>query len=487
MPSATPLSSTKATVSAVTARARGLSLAIRIALVTVASAVLAVMVAGAVSYPLARSASQQESQNRLEQLTNATVAAVDRRPLPSGDLFPARLVQVLRSEDISVYYVNPGGQLPEFFTAADAAALANGQEIQGERESSEGQVLVSARKLSTGGAIVLTQPVTVTGRFAFAVIGRFAVALAIGVAIAAAFGLLLARRLTRSLRDAADAAKRLGQGERDVQLSVEGPAEIAELAEALNQLRQALTVSEGRQREFLLSVSHELRTPLTAIRGYAEALNDGIVPPADAPRTGGIMQSEADRLDAIVTDLLQLARLDAFDFPVAPAAVDFGEIGKQAVQVWADRCAAEGLRLESELGADELVGYTDPIRVRQIIDNLCANALRVTPQGGAIALTVRSDRPDQVTVEVRDSGPGLTPDDCVVAFEPAELYTRYRGVRQVGTGVGLALVGRLSRRLGGTASAGSAAEGGARFTITVARYLQDPNPASRNPPHVNAT
>ena len=97
------------------------------------------------------------------------------------------------------------------------------------------------------------------------------------------------------------------------------------------------------------------------------------------------------------------------------------------------------------------------------------------------------DRPDQVTVEVRDSGPGLTPDDCVVAFEPAELYTRYRGVRQVGTGVGLALVGRLSRRLGGTASAGSAAEGGARFTITVARYLQDPNPASRNPPHVNAT
>lgn len=487
MPNTPSLAGPKATVSAVTARARGLSLGIRIALVTVASAVLAVIVAGAVSYPLARSASQQESQNRLEQLTNATVAAVDRRPLPSGDLFPPRLVQVLRAEDISVYYINPGGQLPGFFSAADAAALANGQEVQGARDSADGQVLVSARQLSNGGAIVLAQPVTVTGRFAFAVIGRFALALAIGVAIAALFGLLLARWLTRSLREAADAAKRLGQGERDVQLSVKGPAEIADLAEALNQLRQALTVSEGRQREFLLSVSHELRTPLTAIRGYAEALKDGIVDPSEAPRTGGIMQSEADRLDAIVSDLLQLARLDALDFPVAPAAVDFREIGEQAVQVWADRCAGEGLRMEAELGPDTILGYTDPIRVRQIIDNLCANALRITPQGGVIVLGIRSDRADQVTVEVRDSGPGLTADDCLVAFEPAELYTRYRGIRQVGTGVGLALVGRLSQRLGGTAAAGSAPEGGAQFTITIARYLRDDNPASRFPTHLNAT
>ena len=106
------------------------------------------------------------------------------------------------------------------------------------------------------------------------------------------------------------------------------------------------------------------------------------------------------------------------------------------------------------------------MRLRQIIDNLAENALRVTPSGQPIVLAVRRDDAE-AAVEVRDGGPGLTDDDLAVAFVPEELHARYRGVRKVGTGLGLALVGSLATRLGGTAEAGHADEGGARFTVTI--------------------
>jgi two-component system sensor histidine kinase BaeS len=101
--------------------------------------------------------------------------------------------------------------------------------------------------------------------------------------------------------------------------------------------------------------------------------------------------------------------------------------------------------------------------VRQIVDGLCENALRVVPPGAALVLAAY---PGQLAVvEVRDGGPGFTDDDLAVAFERGALYQRYRGVRKVGSGLGLALAARLVRRLGGTIEAGHAPEGGARFTV----------------------
>ena len=117
-----------------------------------------------------------------------------------------------------------------------------------------------------------------------------------------------------------------------------------------------------------------------------------------------------------------------------------------------------------ELPAEPLEIRTDPVRVRQIVDGLAENALRVTPAGAPIVLAAREET-GAVVVEVRDGGPGLTDDDLAVAFDRGVLYERYRGVRQVGTGLGLALVAGLAERLGGRAFAGRAPEGGAAFAV----------------------
>ncbi|HCL70398.1 MAG TPA: sensor histidine kinase, partial [Actinobacteria bacterium] len=159
-------------------------------------------------------------------------------------------------------------------------------------------------------------------------------------------------------------------------LTPRGPAEVADIAEALNALNAALATSEGRQREFLLSVSHELRTPLTAIRGYAEALNDDILDPEELTSVGATIGHEASRLDRLVHDLLDLARLGAADFHVNAADVDVREILTEAAEVWRTRCDRDGVTLTLAEAARPVHVHVDAMRLRQIIDNLMENALR---------------------------------------------------------------------------------------------------------------
>src|SRR5207248_2901020 len=145
-------------------------------------------------------------------------------------------------------------------------------------------------------------------------VGRLLLALAAGLVVAGVAGLLLARVLARPLRRTAEVAHSMAAGHRDARVPVEGAAEVADVAVALNGLADALLHSEARQREFLMSVSHELRTPLTAVSGFAESLADGVVSGPAVPAVGRTVQREAQRLDRLVGDLLDLARLGADDF-----------------------------------------------------------------------------------------------------------------------------------------------------------------------------
>jgi two-component system sensor histidine kinase BaeS len=328
-----------------------------------------------------------------------------------------------------------------------------------------GQRVLLEGRPTEAGAIVLVQRRADAIAVGDRAINRLLLALLIGVAIASGLAVLVARRISRPLRQTAGAAHALAAGRRDVQVTLEGPAEVYEVGEAVNTLASALSHSEARQREFLLSVSHELRTPLTAITGYAESLADGVVPPESAPEVGAVVLSEAHRLERLVGDLLDLARLDARDFRVEVGTVDAVGLVRDAGKVWADRCAAVGVEFRLEIGGPEpLLCRTDPSRMRQALDGLLENALRVTPAGAPIVLSVRAVQPG-VLFEVRDGGPGLSESDLAVAFDRSALYERYRGLRQVGTGLGLAIVHGLVTRLGGAVEAGHAQEGGARFTV----------------------
>ena len=258
----------------------------------------------------------------------------------------------------------------------------------------------------------------------------------------------------------------MGNGRRDLRAPVEGPREVADVADAVNRLADSLARSEARQRDFLLSVSHELRTPLTAVSGFAESLADGVVTGPEVPRVGRLVLDEAQRLDRLVRDLLDLARLGADDFRLDIADVDLTALVGAAAQVWHPRCAARHVPYHVEAPPHPVVVRADPRRLRQVVDGLTENALRVTPEGRPIVLSL-GVAPGLAVLRVRDGGPGLADADYQVAFQRGVLHDRYRGDRPVGTGVGLALAYGLVTRMGGTIQAGPAPEGGACFTITL--------------------
>ena len=445
-------------------RTRSTSVATRLTLLTSLVAVVAVLVAAALSAGLLRGAATAESRRVLSREANLVASA-----LRQDDTVKPWLTRALRVQQVSVVEIDANGVAqgadPDAATVATAVlpALRLGRKVSTTR-SVDGLTWLVEGRTTRIGWVVLIQPADATRPFRRAVLVRTSLALLLGLAVAILAGSLLARRSSRSLREAAAAAHRLAGGQRDVRLPVEGPTEIAELAGALNTLASALDVSEGRQRDFLLGISHELRTPLTAISGFAESLKDGVVAGTGTVAVGETIHAEAQRLDRLVGDLLDLARLDAVDFRLDLTDVDLVALVTESARVWGPRCAAVGVDFDTELPVGAINVQTDPVRVRQLLDGLAENALRVTPAERPIVFALRSSDADAV-LEVRDGGPGLAPEDYAVAFEQMVLYNRYRGVRRVGTGLGLALVGRLTARLGGQAVAGPAPEGGARFQV----------------------
>ena len=454
-------------------RRRRIGLAGQLTAVTSASVVVGVVLAGLVAVGLVRHAYDGQARAVLhreallvarlsEQRADRPAAGLTLPGRPAGRVLSGAGIRVLRVHaDGSVDARSPATpRLP----AADLAAAARGFALQAQRTLGGHGYFLDAEPVPGDGAVVLLQRSVDARGVSGAVLRRLLAALVAGLLGALLLGGWLARRTARPLVQTAAAARELAAGRRDVRVRPDGPAEVAAVAESLNSLAASLAASEARQREFLLSVSHELRTPLTAVLGFSEALADGVTPAGEAAAAGATIHREADRLHRLVSDLLDLARLGADDFRVDLADVDLFAMVAAAAAVWSRRCSDVGVLFAAELPEAPLRARTDPTRLRQVLDGLLENALRVTPAGRPIVVALRRDG-TAAELGVRDGGPGLTDADLPVAFDRAVLYERYRGVRQVGTGVGLSLVAGLVRRLGGEVTAGHSPEGGAAFVV----------------------
>ncbi|CAN5139773.1 HAMP domain-containing sensor histidine kinase [soil metagenome] len=430
----------------------------RITLVTVGVSVVAVLVTGLVSLQLVRSSTISEAKQELA----AQAELLARMPATSALQLAERLAQAPGDAELAMVDADGAVSGP----AADSVGPAMLRRIRAGHDVSavvrrDGETLVlEARQRESGGAVVVVRSQDSLELATRNIVRRLLIALGIGLVVAIAAGTVLGRVLAGPLVRTAATARRMAAGERGIPAAATRPTEVGDVAEALTTLDAALTSSEGRQREFLLSISHELRTPLTALRGYGEAMTDGLIHEAEIHSVGATLVAETERLDRFVADLLELARLEADDFAIDLSEVDVAATLDAAARAWAGRASIleVAVVVEAEPG---LLVTTDDRRLRQVVDGLIENALRVSPPGTTVTLSARPG----VVIAVRDSGPGLAAEDLAVAFDRGALRARYAGARPVGTGLGLSIAQRLVQRLGGTISAENAPDGGAIFSV----------------------
>jgi signal transduction histidine kinase len=289
-------------------------------------------------------------------------------------------------------------------------------------------------------AFILLRPKSLTNPRWTPFVESIVIAGLAGGLLAAAAAYVLARRIVRPVARVAAASRSLASGTPPEPVPAEGAAELVTLARSFNELAQQLARAKEAERNFLLSVSHELKTPLTAIAGYAEALREEAVSPDAAAE---ILVVEAERLQRLIGDLLDLARMNRTDFSIRTSEIDLAEVADDAVRRYQQQAAAFGILLVA--ASDEpspAVGDAD--RVLQIVSNLVENALRLTPPGGEVRVVTAPG-----ALRVEDTGPGLQEEDCERAFERFYLHSRYGGERTVGTGLGLAIVKELTQAMCG--------------------------------------
>ena len=309
------------------------------------------------------------------------------------------------------------------------------------------------------GALVVAKPKTEIRARWVPLFQRLALAFLGGIIVAGALGWYFSRRVTRPVLELSQAADEVAEGHY-VHVPVRGADEIAHLSDRFNQMADRLRETDELERNFLMSVSHELRTPLTAIRGHVEALREGVVEdPAMRADSLDVIAAESERLERLVGDVLDLAKLDAHRFTVLREEVDLKRLIDRAYATFDQEAKRRAITYEQIVRAEPVI-TSDGDRVLQIISNLLSNAFRWTPDGGRIAVELGA-RNGSVSIAVQDSGPGIA------VQEQERIFRAFWSLDGRGTGLGLAIARELATALGGRIDLDSAPGRGSRFEFVL--------------------
>jgi two-component system, OmpR family, sensor histidine kinase BaeS len=281
----------------------------------------------------------------------------------------------------------------------------------------------------------------------------------VGVALVVLVVWLVGRTVRRTLGpigDVMEAAERVARGDYAARVDPGGPGEVRRLGRTFNDMTARLEASEDQRRRLLADVAHELGTPLSIVRGNVEGMLDGVYE-ADREHLTTILE-ETDLMARLLDDLRTLSTAEAGALRLHREPADLAALAADVVTAFTPRAAAKGIRLEHGAeGAAE--ADVDGTRMRQVIENLVANALRHTPSGGAVAVQTAGDD-GAIELTVSDTGPGIPEDQLAAVFDR---YTRSHD--SGGSGLGLAIARSLVEAHGGVIQAERGAAGGTTIRV----------------------
>lgn len=285
--------------------------------------------------------------------------------------------------------------------------------------------------------------------------------------IAGGGGLLLVTMMSSSalapVRTLTGAARRLGRGDLSQRVPVQSEDEVGELARTFNSMAEGMELAETQRRNLVADVAHELRSPLSNIQGTIEAMRDGLMDRGDSSLD--MLHEQTLHLSHLVDDLGLLAMAEAGDLRLDVRPDSLEDAARRSIEAFRARAEGKGVALTFESAENLPLTAIDRQRTQQIIGNLLDNAIRHTPQGGLVSVSVYSTRAHTVSVSVRDTGQGMSEDELPLIFERLHRVDPSRTRATGGAGLGLTIARRLVEAQGGAISANSEMGKGSTFTI----------------------
>lgn len=304
------------------------------------------------------------------------------------------------------------------------------------------------------GAVFATASLAALNSYRVEILRMFlwAAIAAFAIAFFAAWGFSF--RMVQPLRKMAAAARSFGEGDFSVRVDESSQDEIGELAVAFNAMATSLADSECANRSFIANVSHELKTPMTTISGFIDGILDGTIPPDQEKKYLRIVSSETKRLSRLVRTMLDLSRIDNGELHLRMRRFDLTNTMLNALLSFEQRIEEKNLQILGLENAESLYVDGDPDMIHQVLYNLIENAVKFTPDGGYIALKMEK-QPGKTYMAIRNSGPGIAPDEVEMVFDRFYKTDRSRNKDKTGMGLGLYIVRTIIRQHGGEITASS--------------------------------
>ncbi len=456
--------------------------------------VLTVVGMGLVLYLLRNPALDRQTVQRLEAVSAVLAARLrQENGLPRNPVERDALLQrAAKTLNVRIVLLRPNGTVLADSQQEEDSALRIPKRLLGRsaglvRDASGQAWLFVARELPRGEGWMWTlgkrpsRLKVIRALFADEFLSLFTrtALLALGLAFLLAYG--ITRWVTAPLQEITVSAQALADG-RMRSVPITGPNEVQSLGRAFNAMSQQVQASRQSQRDFVANVSHDLKTPLTAIQGFAQALLDGTADTPEARRQAAqVIYDEAGRMYRMVMDLLELARFDAGTAKLQVAPLALGPLLQHLLERFSPLAEEKGIRLAFVQPEEEAVFISgDEDRLTRVFTNLIENAVRHTPRGGTVTVTLGCEAQRAAWVSVEDTGPGIPEEALPHIFERFyQVDTSRSGRQERGSGLGLSIAYEIVQAHGGKISAANRPEGGAIFKV----HLPLKPPANATAPH----
>ncbi len=323
-------------------------------------------------------------------------------------------------------------------------------------------------------AIYLNTPITQVNKARATVFRFFIIAVIVSALISIVLVYIFSLRITKPLKQISNAAKVIAGGEFSRRLSIDTEDEIGELAKAFNQMVAALQNLEEMRRGFIANVSHELRTPMTSISGFIEGILDGTIPPEKQKDYLEIVKEEVMRLNRLVNELLDLARMEGGEIHIVIKDFNINELIRRCIIKLESLIMEKNLEIIANFEEEDVFVKADIDAIERVILNLIHNAIKFTPEAGIICLSTLVQK-DEVLISVADNGIGMGKEELDMIWDRFYKSDKSRSRDKLGTGLGLAIVKNLINEHGQDIWVESEAGRGTTFYFTLKRADKDKN------------